>query len=60
MWACPWVATAVVEPYNTVLCVHPSLEHTDMTFMMDNEAFYTDKWHHTMIDAPGHRDFIKI
>merc|ERR1739846_76492 len=22
VWACPQVATAVVEPYNTVLCVH--------------------------------------
>merc|ERR1712183_785082 len=21
--------------------------------------FYTEKWHYTVIDAPGHRDFIK-
>ena len=28
VWACPQVATAVVEPYNTVLCVHSLLEHT--------------------------------
>ena len=21
--------------------------------------FYTEKWHYTIIDAPGHRDFIK-
>merc|ERR550525_1553280 len=39
-WACPQVATAVVEPYNTVLCVHSLLEHTDVTIMMDNEALY--------------------
>ena len=38
MWSCPQVATAVVEPYNTVLCVHSLLEHTDVTVMMDNEA----------------------
>merc|ERR1712193_385337 len=25
MWSCPQVATAVVEPYNTVLCVHSLL-----------------------------------
>merc|ERR1712187_261591 len=31
VWACPQVATAVVEPYNTVLCVHSLLEHTDVT-----------------------------
>merc|ERR1712014_50409 len=40
VWACPQVATAVVEPYNTVLCVHSLLEHTDVTIMMDNEARY--------------------
>jgi tubulin alpha len=40
VWACPQVATAVVEPYNTVLCVHSLLEHTDVTIMMDNEALY--------------------
>ena len=33
VWCCPQVATAVVEPYNTVLCVHSLLEHTDVTIM---------------------------
>merc|ERR1711861_28502 len=37
---CPQVATAVVEPYNTVLCVHSLLEHTDVTMQVDNEALY--------------------
>merc|ERR1711953_1202291 len=40
VWACPQVATAVVEPYNTVLCVHSLLEYTDVTIMYDNEALY--------------------
>merc|ERR1712054_414114 len=40
VWSCPQVATAVVEPYNTVLCVHSLLEHTDVTVMIDNEALY--------------------
>ena len=31
---CANVATAVVEPYNTVLCVHSLLEHTDVTIML--------------------------
>jgi len=31
VWSCPQVSTAVVEPYNTVLCVHSLLEHTDVT-----------------------------
>lgn len=40
VWSCPQVATAVVEPYNTVLCVHSLLEHTDVTKLVDNEALY--------------------
>merc|ERR1712178_364183 len=40
VWSCPQVATAVVEPYNTVLCVHSLLEHTDVTNLVDNEALY--------------------
>ena len=40
VWSCPQVSTAVVEPYNTVLCVHSLLEHTDVTNQVDNEALY--------------------
>ena len=36
----PQVSTAVVEPYNTVLSTHALLEHTDVAFMLDNEAIY--------------------
>ena len=34
------MATAVVEPYNSTLCAHTTLEHTDCAFMVDNEAIY--------------------
>ena len=36
----PQVSTAVVEPYNAVLCSHAMLEHSDVAFMVDNEALY--------------------
>lgn len=36
----PQVSTAVVEPYNSVLCSHTMLEHSDVAFMIDNEAMY--------------------
>merc|ERR1712037_208325 len=36
----PEVSTAVVEPYNHVLATHSLLEHTDVTFCLDNEAIY--------------------
>ncbi len=36
----PEVSTAVVEPYNSILSTHSLLEHTDVSFMLDNEAIY--------------------
>jgi tubulin alpha len=36
----PEVSTAVVEPYNSVLSTHALLEHTDVAFLLDNEAIY--------------------
>ncbi|XP_011842983.1 PREDICTED: tubulin alpha-1B chain isoform X6 [Mandrillus leucophaeus] len=31
---------AVVEPYNSILTTHTTLEHSDCAFMVDNEAIY--------------------
>jgi elongation factor 1-alpha len=30
-----------------------------VTIQCTTKEFFTDKWHYTIIDAPGHRDFIK-
>lgn len=30
-----------------------------MTISCTTKEFFTSKWHYTIIDAPGHRDFIK-
>ena len=30
----------MVEPYNSTLCAHTTLEHSDCSFMVDNEAIY--------------------
>merc|ERR1712243_138364 len=32
------VSRAVVEPYNSILTTHTTLEHSDCAFMVDNEA----------------------
>ncbi|KAK4326991.1 hypothetical protein Pmani_002509 [Petrolisthes manimaculis] len=40
IYPAPQVSTAVVEPYNAVLFTHTTLEHADVTFMVDNEAIY--------------------
>jgi tubulin alpha len=36
----PKISTAVVEPYNSVLTTHTTLEHADCVFLIDNEAMY--------------------
>ncbi|KAM6303605.1 LOW QUALITY PROTEIN: tubulin alpha-2 chain-like [Podargus strigoides] len=36
----PRDSTAVVEPYNSILTTHATLEHSDCCFMVDNEAIY--------------------
>ncbi|CCE64525.1 hypothetical protein TPHA_0I00180 [Tetrapisispora phaffii CBS 4417] len=40
VYPAPQTSTSVVEPYNTVLTTHTTLEHADCTFMVDNEAIY--------------------
>ena len=40
IYPAPQVSTAVVEPYNAVLCTHASIDQTDCAFMVDNEAIY--------------------
>ena len=41
MYPAPQVSTAVVEPYNSILTTHTTLEHSDCAFMVDNEVrFY--------------------
>jgi Tubulin/FtsZ family, GTPase domain len=38
VYPAPRVSTAVVEPYNAVLSTHSTIENSDCTFLVDNEA----------------------
>ncbi|KAI9592679.1 alpha tubulin 6 [Syncephalis fuscata] len=40
VYPAPEMSTAVVEPYNSILTTHTTLEHVDCSFMVDNEAIY--------------------
>ncbi|VEL33850.1 unnamed protein product [Protopolystoma xenopodis] len=40
VYPAPRISTAVVEPYNSILTTHTTLEHSDCAFMVDNEAIY--------------------
>jgi tubulin alpha len=40
VYPAPQISSAVVEPYNSILTAHATMEHTNCTFMVDNEAMY--------------------
>ncbi|XP_019065272.1 tubulin alpha-1C chain-like [Fukomys damarensis] len=40
IYPAPQVSTAVVEPYNSILTSHATLQHSDCAFLVDNEAIY--------------------
>ena len=40
IYPAPRISTAVVEPYNSVLATHNTLEYSDCSIVMDNEAVY--------------------
>jgi len=56
----PQVSTAVVEPYNSVLSTHSLLEHTDVAFMLDNEAIYDICKRNLDIDRPTYTNLNRL
>ncbi|KAF4546953.1 Tubulin alpha chain [Elsinoe fawcettii] len=40
VYPAPQVATSVVEPYNSILTTYTTLEHSDCSFIVDNEAIF--------------------
>ncbi|EJU04513.1 tubulin nucleotide-binding domain-like protein [Dacryopinax primogenitus] len=56
----PSLATAVVEPYNSVLTTHSTLEHSDCSFMVDNQALYDICRRSLSIPAPGYTNLNRL
>jgi len=56
----PQVSTAVVEPYNSVLSTHSLLEHTDVAFMLDNEAIYDICKRSLNIERPNYNNLNRL
>jgi len=56
----PQVSTAVVEPYNSVLSTHSLLEHTDVAFMLDNEAIYDICRKNLDIERPTYQNLNRL
>lgn len=60
IYPAPQVSTAVVEPYNSVLTTHSTLEHADCSFIVDNEAIY-DLCHYNLdVDRPSYPNLNRL
>jgi len=55
----PKTVTSVVEPYNSVLTTHTTLDYVDCAFLVDNEAIY-DMCKNLGIERPGYIDINRI
>jgi len=56
VYPAPKVSTSVVEPYNSILCTHSTLENSDCSFMVDNEAIYDICRKNMGIERPGYQN----
>ncbi|XP_011669960.2 tubulin alpha-1 chain-like [Strongylocentrotus purpuratus] len=56
----PLVSTAVVEPYNTVLSTHTTLDHSDVSFMFDNEAMFDICKKKLSIERPSYQNLNRL
>jgi len=56
----PQLSTSVVEPYNSVLCTHAMMEHSDVAFMVDNEALYDICKRNLGIERPSYTNLNRL
>ncbi|VEL44232.1 unnamed protein product, partial [Protopolystoma xenopodis] len=60
VYPAPQISTAVVEPYNSILTTHTTLEHSDCAFMVDNEAIYDICRRNLDIDRPTYTNLNRL
>ncbi|KAG7317241.1 hypothetical protein KOW79_019539 [Hemibagrus wyckioides] len=60
VYPAPQVSTAVVEPYNSILTTHTTLEHSDCSFMVDNEAIFDICKRNLDIDRPSYNNLNRL
>jgi len=56
----PKIATAVVEPYNSVLSTHALLEHAEVVSVLDNEAVYGICKHNLDVQRPSYSNLNRL
>ncbi|VDM74700.1 unnamed protein product [Strongylus vulgaris] len=60
IYPAPQVSTAVVEPYNSILTTHTTLEHSDCAFMVDNEAIYDICRRNLDVERPSYTNLNRL
>ncbi|KAH3892498.1 tubulin alpha-8 chain-like [Dreissena polymorpha] len=60
VYPAPSISTAVVEPYNSILTTHTTLDHSDCAFMVDNEAIYDICRRNLDIESPSYRNLNRL
>ena len=60
VYPAPQIATAVVEPYNSILTTHTTLEHSDCAFMVDNEAIYDICRRNLDVERPSYTNLNRL
>ncbi|XP_040153476.1 tubulin alpha-3 chain-like [Anopheles arabiensis] len=56
----PYLCTSVVEPYNTVLMTHRSMNSMECSFMMDNQAIYSICSSRLSIERPSYANLNQL
>ena len=60
VYPAPMMSSSVVEPYNSVLTTHTTLENSDCSFMVDNEAIYDICKRNLGISAPSYTNLNRL
>lgn len=60
IYPAPEIATAVVEPYNTILTTHATIEHADCSFLVDNQALYSICRRNLNVERPSYTNVNRI
>lgn len=60
IYPAPQISISVVEPYNSVLTMHGTLEHVDCSFIFDNEAIYDICHRNLYVDRPSYPNLNRL
>merc|ERR550519_1355800 len=56
----PQISSAIVEPYNAILYTHTTLEHCEVSFLVDNQAIYDMCKTHLLVERPTYNNLNRL